>query len=54
MEVTVNYLQDGEPGAVSVIGDDYETTRDQAFELVPEEAVRLSIMVDRSYGGSNQ
>lgn len=43
----MNYLQDGVPGAVSVIGDDYETARDQAFELVPEGAVRLSIMVDR-------
>lgn len=43
----MNYLQGGEPGAVSVIGDDYETARDQAFELVPEGAVRLSIMVDR-------
>ncbi|WIV42604.1 hypothetical protein [Glutamicibacter nicotianae] len=48
MEVKVNYLQDGEPGAVSVIGDDYETARDQAFELVPQEALRLTIMVDRS------
>lgn len=47
MEVKVNYLQDGEPGAVSVIGDDYEASRDQAFELVPEGAVRLNIMVDR-------
>lgn len=47
VEVTVNYLQDGEPGAVSVIGDDYETARDQAFDLVPEDAERLSIMVDR-------
>ncbi|MGO4297076.1 hypothetical protein [Glutamicibacter sp. MCAF14] len=47
MEVTVNYLQDGVPGAVAVIGDDYETARDQAFDLVPEGAVRLSIMVDR-------
>ncbi|MGO2122456.1 hypothetical protein [Glutamicibacter arilaitensis] len=43
----MNYLQDGEPGAVSVIGDDYETARDQAFDLVPEDAERLSIMVDR-------
>ena len=43
----MNYLQDSVPGAVSVIGDDYETARDQAFDLVPEGAVRLSIMVDR-------
>lgn len=43
----MNYLQNGEPGAVSVIGDDYETARDQAFDLVPEDAETLSIMVDR-------
>lgn len=47
VEVKVNYMQDGELGAVSVIGDDYEIARDQAFELVPEDAERLSIMVDR-------
>lgn len=43
----MNYLQDGVPGAVSIIGDDYETARDQAFDLVPEDAETLSIMVDR-------
>ncbi len=47
VDVKVNYLQDGEHGAVSVIGDNYETARDQAFDLVPEGAVRLSIIVDR-------
>lgn len=47
VEVKVNRLQDGELGAVSVVGDDYGTARDQAFELVPEGAVRISIMVDR-------
>ncbi|MFJ5106630.1 MULTISPECIES: hypothetical protein [unclassified Glutamicibacter] len=43
----MNNLQNGEPGAVSVIGDDYKTGRDQAFELVPEAAVCLSVLVDR-------
>ena len=43
----MNYLQDGEPGAVSVVGDDYETARGQASEVVPEGAVRISNMVDR-------
>ena len=43
----MNYLQNGELGAVSVIGADYERARDQAFDLVPEDAETLSIMVDR-------
>ncbi len=43
----VDYMHDGEPGAASVVGYDYETARDQAFELVPEGAVRISIMMDR-------
>ncbi|WP_440102350.1 hypothetical protein [Glutamicibacter mishrai] len=47
MEVKVNYLQDGAIGSVSVNGSEYETARDQASELVPDGAVRLSIMVDR-------
>lgn len=47
MEVKVNYLKDGQVGAVSVFGDDYETARGQAFELAPEGAVRISNMEDR-------
>ena len=47
MEVKVNYLQDGKIMAASAVGDDYEAARDQASELVPDGAVRLSIMVDR-------
>lgn len=47
VEVKVNYLQDGEPGAVSVVGDNYQKARCQAFEVVPERAARISIMVDR-------
>ncbi len=43
----MNYRQDGAVGAVAVNGDDYETARDQAYELVPEGAQVLSIMVDR-------
>ena len=43
----MNYRQDGELGAVSVVDSDYETARDKAFELVPEGAEKLSIMVDR-------
>lgn len=43
----MNYLQKGELGAVSVNDNEYEVARDKAFELVPEGAVRLSIMVDR-------
>lgn len=47
MEVIVTYEQDGENGAVSVHGPDYETARDEAFSMVPEGAQRLSIRVDR-------
>lgn len=47
MEVKVTYELDGEIGAASVIGDAYETARDEAFALVPEGAQRLSIRVDR-------
>ena len=47
MEVIVTYEQDGEYGAVSVHGPDYETARDEAFSTVPEGAKRLSIRVDR-------
>ena len=47
VEVKVKYLEDGEPGAVSILGDDDETARDQAFELVPDGACAY-----RYYGGS--
>lgn len=47
MEVKVNYMQDGEPGAASVVGDGYETARDQDTEVVPERAARISIVADR-------
>lgn len=48
VEVKVNYLQDDETGAVSVVDKDYEAARDKAYELVPEGAQVLSIQVDRS------
>lgn len=47
MEVKVTYELDGEIGAVSVIGGEYETARDEAFDLVPDSAQRTSIHVDR-------
>ncbi len=49
MEVTVTYEHDGEIGAVSAHGADYETARDEAYEMVPEGAQRLSIRVDREF-----
>lgn len=47
MEVKVTYELDGEIGAASVIGAEYETARDEAFDLVPDSAQRTSIRVDR-------
>ena len=47
MQVTVNYRQNGELGAEPIVDSNYETARDKAFELVPEGAEKLSIMVDR-------
>lgn len=47
MEVKVTYELDGEIGTVEVLGDAYEVARDQAFDLVPEGAMKLHIMVDR-------
>lgn len=47
MELIVTYEQDAEYGTVSVNHADYETARDEAYKLVPEGALRLSIRVDR-------
>lgn len=47
MEVIITYEQDGQDGTASVHGPDYEAARDEAYKLVPEDAQRLSIRVDR-------
>lgn len=44
----MNYLQDGQLGSVSFIGEAYEEARDQGLELVPEGAQVLSYMVERN------
>ncbi|MGV2855452.1 hypothetical protein ACNPON_17880 [Glutamicibacter sp. AGC13] len=47
MEVTITYEQDSATGVVSVQGPDYYAARDEATNLIPDGAVKLSIRVDR-------
>jgi len=45
MEVLITYELDGAHGTTSAVHEDYETARDEAKNLLPENALMLNIRV---------